>query len=341
MYLGLVVISLVAFICYYSEDHTWTEVNLRKNKLEVEHLKLIEKMKVSLAPKELRFSNETTLELEQHQFLHLHQMKTGGTSMDRLLSCVMQRLRKDKGYRIPYGSIHECSHQRYYDCRDEKNSKCNERLQNASFMSYCAPVKDLPKFSWNSKKDEIHAITVMRDPIDRVWSMYRFQTKGCYKCMNLTDVYDYIDNGTAGDIFGDLCLKQIQNHETANMLSTEWPDGSTDQDLINQAIYNMKTFFTAIGLLENLNETTKIFGKIFPWFKEEVDWSNKTCAINHANASPKNNRCGPNNSHWDLPAKPDEKTRLAIEDHNQLDMEVYKDAVKHFQFQKLAVLEEY
>lgn len=48
-------------------------------------------------------------------------------------------------------------------------------------MSYCAPLKDLPAFQWDSTKDDIHAITVLRHPVDRVWSMFRFQTKGCYK----------------------------------------------------------------------------------------------------------------------------------------------------------------
>jgi hypothetical protein len=48
-------------------------------------------------------------------------------------------------------------------------------------MSYCAPLKDLPAFQWDSTKENIHAITVLRDPVDRVWSMFRFQTKGCYQ----------------------------------------------------------------------------------------------------------------------------------------------------------------
>lgn len=334
----LVALAVVAVILGYDADHSiLKKISMGTNEFAEEEPALVEEMRKRLAPRELRFTDENELEL--HQFLHLHQMKTGGTSMDRRLNCAIGRLFKDKGIKVPYGSIHECSTGRYISCRDGKNSNsCNEKLQKAAFMSYCAPVKDLPKFSWDSTKDDIGAITVMRNPVDRVWSMFRFQTKGCYKCMNLTDVYDYIDNGTAADIFGDLCLKQIQNHETANMLSTEWPDDSTGQQLIDQAVYNMKNFFTAIGLTEHLNETAQIFGKIFPWFETEVEWSNTTCSIGHDNKSPQNNRCGEGGTHWDLPDHPDEVTRLAIEDHNQLDIAVYKQVLEHFEIQRLAVL---
>jgi len=38
--------------------------------------------------------DETTNSLLPHQFLHLHHMKTGGTSMDAVIRCGMQRLKK-------------------------------------------------------------------------------------------------------------------------------------------------------------------------------------------------------------------------------------------------------
>jgi hypothetical protein len=157
--------------------------------------------------------------------------------------------------------------------------------------------------------------------------------------MNLTEIYEEIDNGNA-NMFDDLCVKQIQNHETENLLSTEWGDDAKDQDLIDQAIENMKNFFTAIGLTEQLDATVEIFGHVFPWFQIKVEWSNTTCPLAHDNASPQNNRCGPGNTHWDLPSKPDEKTRLAIEAHNQMDIALYKAAAEHFELQKRAVFGE-
>eukprot|EP00980_Cylindrotheca_fusiformis_P015615 scaffold4481_cov121-Cylindrotheca_fusiformis.AAC.11 len=157
--------------------------------------------------------------------------------------------------------------------------------------------------------------------------------------MELTDVYHKIDKGKA-NMFDDICLKQLQNHETANLLSTEWPDHAKDRELVEQAVENMKNFFTAIGITEQLEDTVRIFGHVFPWFDVEVEWSNTTCPLTHDNASPINNHCGEGSSHWYLPAKPDEKTRKAIEAHNRLDMALYKAAVKHFELQKRAVLGE-
>jgi len=284
-----------------------------------------------------------------HQFLHLHQMKTGGTSMDRRLRCAMDRLRTDKNLTISYGNIHECSQGRYERCRDGQDPACMGGIANASFLSYCAPLKDLKQFEWDTSMEDIRAITVLRNPVDRVWSMFRFQTKNCYRCMNLTHIYDLIDQGKT-DGFKDLCMKQLMNHETANMLSKtnllpqengEYQTEPRKSHLVTEAVQNMKSFFTAIGLTEELEQTVNLFGAIFSWLQTEVDWSDTTCGLTHDNASPANNRCGADNrTHWDLPSTPDEETRKAIEEHNQLDIAVYEAAVQHFQHQNLAVFGE-
>lgn len=154
--------------------------------------------------------------------------------------------------------------------------------------------------------------------------------------MKLTEIYEDIDNGNTNRL-EDLCVKQLQNHETANLLSTEWPDDAKDQDMIDQAVENMKHFFTAIGITEQLDATVNIFGRVFPWFQIKVEWSNTICPLPHDNASPRNNRCGEGGTHWDLPSEPDEETRLAIEAHNQLDIALYNAAVAHFELQKRAI----
>ena len=270
--------------------------------------------------------------------------------MDERLKCAINRLRVDKEIRINYGNIHECSEGHYAKCKSNENQRCNQGIANASFMSYCAPLKDLPAFTWdasasqaNPTSERLNAVTVLRNPVERVWSMFRFQTKRCYKCMTLTDIYKMIDDGTIHENITDpLCLSQLQNHETANLLSTEWPEDSsiTDQQLIDQATYNMKHFFTVVGLTEELNTTIEILGHVFPWFRTDVEWSERQCKLKHENASPQNNRCGSDGrSHWDLPSLPDEETRQAIMAHNQLDLALYQAALEHFELQKLAVLE--
>jgi alcohol dehydrogenase YqhD (iron-dependent ADH family) len=48
------------------------------------------------------------------------------------------------------------------------------------------------------------------------------------------------------------------NHEVANLLSTDWDDETSDDDWLNEAIANLKAFFTVVGLTEELNTTVQI-----------------------------------------------------------------------------------
>ena len=147
-------------------------------------------------------------------------------------------------------------------------------------------------------------------------------------------------------MFKDICLKQLMNHETANMLShselvpqenAKYQEEPLASSLIKEATENMKSFFTAIGLTEELDHTVNMFGTIFPWLQNEVEWSSTTCELAHDNSSPSNNHCGPDKTHWSLPDHPDEYTRKVIEEHNRLDMAVYNAAVEHFRRQQDAL----
>jgi len=141
-----------------------------------------------------------------------------------------------------------------------------------------------------------------------------------------------------------LCLAQLQNHETANLLSSEWPEGASDDEIVAQAIENLKSFFTVIGLTEELTLSVQILGTVFPWINKTIEGSKVRCSLPHANSSPDNNHCvqvprtdggkGYLTYHWDLPSHPDETTRAAIEAHNQLDIKLYEAAVQYFELQK-------
>jgi hypothetical protein len=209
-------------------------------------------------------------------------------------------------------------------------------------MSYCAPLFHLDEFGW--KESSVTALTVLRHPVDRVWSMFRFEPRSCYKCKNLTDIYELIDNGIP-DGWDSLCLNQLQNHEVANLLTTDWPEDASEEDMLNEAISNMKSFFTVIGLTEELDATRELLGEVFPWLGVTIEGSNTMCHLPHDNSSPKNNHCVRTqmddgkwtSSHWDLAAHPDEATRKAIEEHNQLDLKLYEAAVQYFDLQKRAM----
>ena len=281
-------------------------------------------------------------DLIPHQFIHLHHMKTGGTSIDHMLKCAMKRLEDDWKLEVPYYNIHECARGKFRQCVNDEDDICRERMKESSMMSYCAPLYHLENFGW--MEDSVRALTVLRHPVDRVWSMFRFEPRSCYRCKNLTDIYALMDaNTTIG--YDSLCLNQLQNHEVRNLLTSDWPDDASDEDKLNEAIANLKSFFTVIGLTEELEETRSLLGKVFPWMDVKIEGSSTTCHLPHDNKSPENNHCvrykTPDgkwkSEHWDLPDHPDEETRKAIEAHNQLDMKLYDAAVQYFELQKRAM----
>ena len=119
----------------------------------------------------------------------------GGTSIDALLNCARSRLERDRKLQVPYGNIHECSKMMYSRCKSGQDPQCVDRLAHASLMSYCAPLKDLPYFRWGTFRNDgvgvtvppSHgAITVLRHPVDRVWSMVR-----TYLLMHLVGLRNY------------------------------------------------------------------------------------------------------------------------------------------------------
>jgi hypothetical protein len=92
--------------------------------------------------------NMNTNTLQQQQFLHLHHIRTGGTSLDGLVSCGMSRL-KDAGITLKYTNLHECGESYYASCVSGASQQCLQGVQTAAVLSYCAPLQDLGKsFQW-------------------------------------------------------------------------------------------------------------------------------------------------------------------------------------------------
>jgi len=277
-------------------------------------------------------------------------MKTGGTSLNRLLSCALKRARGgDRVLRD--ASIEECSSFRYKKCIHDEKDPCRENIQSAAYMQYCAPMHQMQVFDW---LDDTDIVTVIRHPVDRVWSMYRFQTRGCYKCLPLTDIYAAMENSTAGDEglgISRNCQAQLVNHQTRNLLTDtfdEDKDIPTRIEQLQEALYNLKNKLAMVGITNELPLFAKQLGKAFPWLAEELgddgarylrknDGKSTVCALAHANASPSNNRCGPGNTHMPLPDQPDEATRKIILKHNMLDLKIYEAAVKRFNMQSQAL----
>ena len=326
-----------------------------------------------------------------HQLLHLHHMKTGGTSMDSLMRCALTRWQKviasdaptsKRGVSlnatipsspstmpgfsgnpnsIPYSVIHECSSFMYDRCRTGDDASCQARINSSSVMSYCAPLMDLNAFGWQPPttghepeakihKESVqlqspdhgslrqpHVITVLRHPVDRVWSMFRFKTKMCYGCRNLTDIYDSIAKGV--NLTSSVCQEQLFNHQTRNMVSTWLPNNP--EQMVDEATYNIKHYVTFLGMTAYMNDTATMVGMLFPFMNETLSESSnntETCPMPHRNASPLNNGCLANRTHWNLPPHPpDDATVQAILKYNAMDMEVYRRGLLHFEYQKRAL----
>lgn len=274
--------------------------------------------------------------------------------MDGLVNCGLSRL-KELHLQYNYSNIHECSESGYNTCKQGTDGRrCQEQIQTSAVMSYCAPLQDLEQpFTWKPREIPA-AVTVLRHPVHRVWSMFRFQTKGCYSCRKLTDIYAAIDAGKDKDL-RHTCKTQLLNHQTRNLLSNvaDFNENPQSDEAIEQAIANLKDVFTMVGLTEDMDATAAMVSKVFPWLAEQlivedaVEWRNfpipsgssnsRTCTMPHANSSPQNNMCGPDGTHWDLSSDPDEETARAIMAHNQADLRLYEAAVRHFELQRKAL----
>jgi hypothetical protein len=88
---------------------------------------MLEKLRIKLQPREL---HDIDGNIVPHSFLHLHHMKTAGTSMDGLIRCAMKRLR-NQGYGLSYYNIHECSPVSYLQCLSGEASRCRRKMKEA------------------------------------------------------------------------------------------------------------------------------------------------------------------------------------------------------------------
>eukprot|EP00980_Cylindrotheca_fusiformis_P015613 scaffold4481_cov121-Cylindrotheca_fusiformis.AAC.9 len=304
----------------------------------------IESIQRKMKPRHLEWNDDGIIDRKTFkplQFLHLHNMKTGGTSVDRRLRCATNRLQEDPRVVISRYSIHECWRGTFRRCMSNPEDPCREKMSNATVMSFCGPLRLVDTVGWVDETNPVPSFTALRHPVDRVWSMYRFQTDNCFGCRNLTDIYEMLDKGEWPG-FDTLCMSHLANKQVANLMSSTLPEDASDEEKVNSAIQTMKSFFTVIGLTEDMKATEALLVNAFPWLAQQVEGSNTTCTMEHTNKAPTNNGCIKDRKakkvyHWYLPPHPDEATRKVIEEHNRLDLKLYEAAVEYFQLQKRAI----
>jgi hypothetical protein len=258
------------------------------------------------------------------QFMHMHHMKTGGTSMDSLIHCAISRqLKVNNNTRVEYSSMSECGsgvrncmsqlakelnasvidNIFYYNDNDgnaimdapfdpavgEFEAQVGDlnicRTSDCGVMSYCASLHTVRTFGWK----DVDKITVIRNPIDRAWSMYRFTLQSCYKCKELKDVLKEVASGTFKGRASysedphfeydpsDSCAIQMIGHQATNLLSSidlyniandvRFP---REKDIVQEAVKNLRESFTWIGLTDRLPESVDGFRAIFPFLAENL-----------------------------------------------------------------------
>lgn len=112
------------------------------------------------------------------QLYLLHHMKTGGTSVNVHIGCALKRARNMSSLSIGYYSISECNPASYAMCQEQYGSiqrndtnkakhDCASSLDTSTVISFCNPLAIVNQWQWG----DVDAITMLRDPVDRVWSM--------------------------------------------------------------------------------------------------------------------------------------------------------------------------
>ena len=243
----------------------------------------------------------------------------------------------------------------------------------ANVMSYCASLHTVRTFGWK----DVDKITIIRNPVDRAWSMYRFKLTSCYKCQELKDVLRKIENGTFPNgwteeeeeevtpnfVYGaaNSCAVQMIGHQATNLLSSidlynvandvRFP---REREIVNEAVRNLRKEFTWIGITDRIEESIDGMRSVFPFLAENL--SDTVIALQdmfqkdgERFALPEgySDDVGCAFEHRNAGREPtcgttelDDETIALIEKLNHRDVAVYKAAVERFDLQ-MEVLDEY
>ncbi|EJK67498.1 hypothetical protein THAOC_11462 [Thalassiosira oceanica] len=315
------------------------------------------------------------------QFMHMHHMKTGGTSVDGLISCALRRQRNlaNDTRSVRYSNLSECGsgvkrcmeklakdlnssvvNNVFYrndengaalvdpensfdpaDIPDDDRNICS--TNDNSVMSYCASLHAVRTFGWK----DVDKITEMKDVLKEVVSGV-FTSK-----VNHTRERDYLYDPN------DSCAVQMIGHQATNLLSSNGlynvaNDVSfpREQDIVDEAIRNLREQFTWIGLTDRIEESVDSFREIFPFLAENLteqalnlkeefekqgeqvddelfslpfNYTDKGCPFGHRNAG-KDPACGTEEM--------DDETIELVHRISNRDVAVYRAAQERFEIQQ-------
>lgn len=153
-------------------------------------------------------------------------------------------------------------------------------------------------------------ITMLRHPIDRVISLYYYQLRPQHKFHISPDMslIDYLEQGVAVNANNGM------TRFIAGKDSTDVPYGQCTDELLDQAVTNIKDHFLAVGLTERFDESLILFKRVLKW--EKIPYYHRKENVN--------------------PLKP-QQVQISDEDitvmkkYNRLDLRLYQYAAQLFE----------
>lgn len=146
-------------------------------------------------------------------------------------------------------------------------------------------------------------VTVLRNPIDRIISLYRF-----LKSTQFVDNYYYerLNEGMSLFQFTDSCVTEQTNNHMCRIIAGIPPDSGmliNEDWLLELALHNLRRHYMLVGTVERVEEFTVTLGGVLGWRLEKTPRFN----INKG-----------------APVELDELTKKSILDRNHLDMKLYE-----------------
>jgi len=264
------------------------------------------------------------------RLLFLHIMKSGGTSVDKFLSCVSKRV--NAGFMLSLGPYE--FHEGAESCQPA--SVCSTHGAYSKRVELCGPEFENPE----------KVFTVMRDPVDRAWSHYNYQKAQQYKDTGeiLPPILDVIS--MCADVNAELTpgnryvCQSLMNHMTLKTFSDSqdksWSAGYSQEDM--DEAKDMVRRLDAVFFMDDFDSFVQQFrsAEIFePWASGETEKSDedelgrKPCALDHSNSAKSVRPSGlqPCDICEDYPS---EREKSELRNVNHMDVELYEWAKTHF-----------
>ncbi len=226
--------------------------------------------------------------------LFMHQMKTGGVTLTRMIE---DQYDQKKIYKIDGPRYRESA-------EDFIALPAHERERFTIIAGHM--FFGLHRFV----RLPFKYITMLRHPIDRVISLYYYQLRPQHKfhISPRMSLIDYLEQGVA--VNADNGMTRF----IAGKDSTDVPYGQCTDELLDQAVTNIKDHFLAIGLTERFDESLILFKRVLKW--EKIPYYHRKQNVN--------------------PLKPQQiqitdENITAIKKYNRLDLRLYQCATQLFE----------